>query len=572
MSISSTRVLPATLVARASVASGLRRGDRRARRVARARPPTAPSVHASICGIDLGTTNSCVAVVIDGRPVLVPDEKGRRTIPSVVHFAPDGSVTVGRVAAKRLTRDPSNTFHSTKRFIGKRFKDKRVAEDARRVPYEVCATVEADAEALGLTGLGPSGNGAGFVAVRCPALGRKVSPEEISAAILAKCLALASRALGGDAIEKAVIAVPAYFDDGQCAATERAGRRAGLKTVKLLREPIAAALAYGVDVRDDETVFVFDLGGGTFDVSVLDVGGGAVEVLATGGDAHLGGDDLDRAVAVWLSKEAKALGASVDPRGALQAARRAREKLSDAAEVDVPMPGGATKTLTRPLLEKVCSETLRDLRLPVENAADSAGINLEALQAESRGKKRSRRTNKTGRPFDHVLLVGGATKTPAVRRFVENTFGRRPTPGLVDPDEVVALGAAAHAGALEGLVAQTETLGPMQASLIRAFARKMRNEDEAAFERVRDASGGLTAGAFDAAGAAAAAAAAGMDLVEEDDEDWGPEDLSELEGLSEEEKDDEDWGPEDLSELEGLPEETIETRIAEMGDEGEARV
>ena len=545
--MSSARVFPASLAARAPVASGLRRGDRRARGVARARPPTAPRVYASICGIDLGTTNSCVAVVIDGRPVLVPDEKGRRTIPSVVHFAPDGCVTVGHAAAKRLTRDPANTFHSVKRFIGKRFKDKKVAEDARRVPYEVCATVPADAEAMGLVGLGPSKNGAGFVAVRCPALGRKVSPEEISAQIVKKCVALASAKLGGELITKAVITVPAYFDDGQCDATIRAGRRAGLETVKLLREPIAAALAYGVDVTGDETVFVFDLGGGTFDVSVLDVGGGAVEVLATGGDAHLGGDDLDRAVAVWLAKEAKALGATVDPRGALQAARRAREKLSENTEVVVPMPGGATKTLTRPLLEKVCSEILRDLRLPVENAADSAGINLEALQAESRSKKASKKSRKTGRPFDHVLLVGGATKTAAVRRFVENTFGRRPTPGLVDPDEVVALGAAAHAGALEGLVAQTETLGPMQASLIRAFARKMRNEDESLFERVRDDAEGVErGGAFDASGMAATAAAAGMDLVEEDDDDWGPEDLSELEGLTDEE---------------------IEALIAEMGDE-----
>jgi molecular chaperone DnaK len=464
-----------------------------------------------------------------------------------VHFAPDGSVTVGHAAAKRLTRDPANTFHSVKRFIGKRFKDKKVAEDARRVPYEVCATVEADAEAMGLVGLGPSKNGAGFVAVRCPALGRKVSPEEISAAIVKRCVALASAKLGGELITKAVITVPAYFDDGQCDATIRAGLRAGLETVKLLREPIAAALAYGVDVTGDETVFVFDLGGGTFDVSVLDVGGGAVEVLATGGDAHLGGDDLDRAVAVWLAKEAKLMGATVDPRGALQAARRAREKLSDATEVVVPMPGGSTKTLTRPLLEKVCSEILRDLRLPVENAADSAGINLEALQAESRSKKSSKKSRKTGRPFDHVLLVGGATKTPAVRRFVENTFGRRPTPGLVDPDEVVALGAAAHAGALEGLVAQTETLGPMQASLIRAFARKMRNEDESLFERVRDDAEGVErGGAFDASGMAATAAAAGMDLVEEEDDDWGPEDLSELEGLTDEE---------------------IEALIAEMGDE-----
>jgi hypothetical protein len=215
----------------------------------------------------------------------------------------------------------------------------------------VCATVAADALAMGIDKLGPLGNGAGFVAVRCPNLGRKVSPEEISGLILRKLIDQASRALwearrtkagtgtesglesgteseseaGTDQaylIKKAVITVPAYFDDNQCDATIRAGMRAGLETVKLLREPIAAALAYGVDVTGDETVFVFDLGGGTFDVSVLDVGGGTVEVLATGGDNHLGGDDFDRELAVWLAKEAKEFGTVVDPRGALQAARR----------------------------------------------------------------------------------------------------------------------------------------------------------------------------------------------------------------------------------------------------------
>ena len=568
MSTYSARVLPASLAARGHVAPArLRRETCRAhgRRASLAAPPTF-HVHASnICGIDLGTTNSCVAVVIDGRPVLVPDEKGRRTFPSVVHYSPDGSIAVGYVAEKRLTRDPANTFHSIKRFMGKRFKDKKVSEDSRRVPYEICATVEADAEAMGIVGLGPRANGAGFVAVRCPNLGRKISPEEISAAIVRRCLDLAEAAYAAESagrrtaeeskITRAVITVPAYFDDTQCDATIRAGKRAGLHTVKLLREPIAAALAYGIDVEEDETVFVFDLGGGTFDVSVLDVGGGTVEVLATGGDPHLGGDDFDRAVALWVADEATEAGlATVDPRGALQAARRAREKLSDVTEVKIRLPGGAAILLTRSILEKVCARDLRALRLPVENCAAAAGINLEALQAGSgRGgkngakKKNPRASLKTGRPFDHVVLVGGATKTPAVRRFAENTFGRKPNASSVDPDEAVALGAAAHAGALEGVLAQTQTLGPMQASLIRAFARKMRREDEAGFRRVAALSEsgegnrrgelvfGEAAGSFSPAGFAAAAAAANMDLVEDDDEGWGPEDLRDLEGLSEEE-------------------------------------
>ena len=506
---------------------------------------------ASICGIDLGTTNSAVAVIVDGKPVIVPDEDGRRTTPSVVSFLPDGTVLVGHAARKRLSKDPANTFHSVKRFIGKRYKDKRVVEDARRVPYEVCATVAADAEALGIVGLGPRGDGAGFAAARCPALGRKLMPEEISSHVLRRLLDQARRALGGEPIHRAVITVPAYFDDNQCDATRRAAERAGLEKVKILHEPVAAALAYGVDVDGDETVFVFDLGGGTFDVSILDVGGGTVEVLATGGDAHLGGDDLDRKVALWLAREAKATGAVVDPRGALMAARRARERLSDANAVDVPMPGGSVKTLTRPMLEKICADVLRDMRMPVETCSDAAGINLEALQANSRKKKTARGGGrKAGRPFDQILLVGGATKTPAVRRFVENTFGRRPKPGLVDPDEVVALGAAVHAGALEGLLAETETLGPMQASLIRAFAAKMRAEDERAFEAViaraegddRDGDGDVggdrgEARTWNASAMAAAAAAANMDLAGDGDDgdDWGPEDLSELEGLTDEE-------------------------------------
>ena len=235
----------------------------------------------------------------------------------------------------------------------------------------------------------------------------------------------------------------------------------------------------------------------------------------------------------------------IDPRGALMAARRARERLSEAMEVEIPMPGGAVKTLTRPLLEKVCARVLRSMRLPVEIAADSAGINLEALQAAAtKGGKgiKNKRTlaRRGGRPFDHILLVGGATKTPAVRRFVENTFGRKPRPGLVNPDEVVALGAAVHAGSLEGLLAETETLGPMQASLIRAFASKMRRErGEEAFEDLLvDADESLFGDdSFDEddqlvwteEAMAHAAAAAGLDLLDEnDDDDWGPEDLNDL--------------------------------------------
>jgi heat shock protein 1/8 len=220
------------------------------------------------------------------------------------------------------------------------------------------------------------------------------------------------------------------------------------------------------------------------------------------------------------------------------------------------MPGGGVKTLTRPLLEKVCADVLRELRLPVEVACDSAGINLEALQAASR-KKGSKKSSggggarKGGRPFDHILLVGGATKTPAVRRFVENTFGRRPRPGLVNPDEVVAVGAAVHAGALEGLLAETETLGPMQASMIRAFARRMRKEQgaedfDAAMDQRMDGDGGGGGGGgagveWDAAAMAAAAAAAGMDLQDDD--------AVYFDADNDEDEEEDDWGPEDLSEL-----------------------
>lgn len=213
-------------------------------------------VNAAICGIDLGTTNSAVAVVVDGRAVVVPDEEGHRTIPSIVTFLPEeGKVLVGHAARKRLTKDPSNTYHSVKRFIGKRFTDKRVAEDARRVPFEVVAsdavtttttTTEMPSHpALSRAGLGPKGDGAGLAALQCPALGRKVMPEEVSMHILRRLLDVAEGALSDGPITRAVITVPAYFDDDQCAATERAGKAAGLDKIKILHEPVAAAMAYG---------------------------------------------------------------------------------------------------------------------------------------------------------------------------------------------------------------------------------------------------------------------------------------------------------------------------------------
>ena len=520
-----------------------------------------------MCGIDLGTTNSAVAIVVDGRAVIVPDERGRRTLPSVVSYAEDGSVLVGHDARRRLSSDPRNTFHSTKRFIGKRFKDARVGEDARRVPFDVAATVAADAADLGIDGLGPNRDGAGFVAFRCPRLGRKVSPEEIASEILRVLLARAADAVGSGApIERAVITVPAYFDDAQCAATERAAKRAGCEKVRLLREPVAAAIAYGVDVGGDETVFVFDLGGGTFDVSVLDAAA-APWRSSHGRDPHLGGDDLDRALALWLAREAEALGAGVDPRGALMA--RGARGTALRGDGDGRRCPAARRRRSRGPCSRCCASVRGGCACPSRPRRTRRGSTSRRSRRRRRRKAvRSGRGAKSRAALDHVLLVGGATKTPAVRRFVENTFGRKPSAGLVNPDEVVALGAAAHAGALEGVATASDALGPMQASLIRAFAAKMREENRDAFERAVEGVGGGSDEAFgvsdeaafggsdeasrrgddatvewDAAAMAGAARRAGMDLAggggeEEDserDDEWGPEDLSELEGLTEEE-------------------------------------
>lgn len=426
------------------------------------------------CGIDLGTTNSAIAIVRDGEAVIV-SVQGSRTTPSVVSYVPGGDVVVGRDARKRANADARNTFHSVKRLIGRKFKNAKMI--AREMPFKVVAHPETKYATM----VGVDEDGAEFF----------VTPEECSSRVLRALLDAAESELG-ETIDKAVITVPAYFDDRQNASTEVAGKMAGLTTVRLLKEPVAAALAYGVDVEEDETVFVFDLGGGTFDVSILEVGGGVVEVLATGGDANLGGDDFDRAVAEWLASEAKTLGAEVDPRGALSVARKAREALSTQDKVEIPMPGGQTRVMTRSLFEKLVADVLRRMRQPVSVAADSAGVDLEAIMENANKKDGASRA--AGRPFDKILLVGGATRTPCVRRFVENTMGRKANEALVNPDEAVALGAAIHAGSLEGSIGHIQTFNSLQANLMRALTAKMQGAPDA---RASD----------------------------DDDDDWGPDDL-----------------------------------------------
>ena len=423
-----------------------------------------------ICGIDLGTTNSAVAIVTDsGKTEIVPiptinNVETTRTMPSVIHFTSSGEVLTGHDAVPFLRSDPKNTFGSVKRLIGRKYR--KAKEDMKSVSYECCFDDETKR-----------------VGIKVPNLGEDVSllPEEISSKVIERLVLEAERYRGLErgTIEKAVITVPAYFDQTRVDATIDAGMMAGLKVVKTLREPEAAALAYGVDIMNpdlDETIFVFDLGGGTFDVSILEVGGGTLEVLATGGDSRLGGDDLDVAVAKWMSKECDKKGLIVDFRGALLNARRTREKLSDVDVVNVPLPpDGKEVAFTRQMLEKACTSVLRRMRQPCVECADSAGVNLERLRQieEAKNKKKNRNkisTRSAGRPFDRVLLVGGATKTPCVRKFVENTFSRKPELDLVDPDEVVALGAAVRAGSLSGTIDNVDTFNPLEAGLIRAFA------------------------------------------------------------------------------------------------------
>jgi molecular chaperone DnaK len=418
--------------------------------------------------------------------VVIPNQEGSLTTPSVVAFAADGSVLVGAAARRQAAADPANTFYSVKRFIGRDFKD--AGEDVGRVAYKVGADED------------------GGVVLRCArAEGGSLYPEEVSAHVVAKLVA-AAEAHTGRPVAKAVISVPAYFNDDQRAATETAGRLAGLGTVRIIREPVAAALAYGLSADQDQTVLVFDLGGGTFDVSLLEVGGGVVEVLSTGGDPHLGGDDWDAAIAEWLvaSYLEPARVDCTDPKvvaSLKSVAEAAKIGLSRRERVVVRMPagGGVEAALTRQAFEGLTAGLFRRARLPLDQACWQAGVDLgtavrdhdDAVRAARRGGKASRAAAEAATggvqlrprrrlPVSEVLLVGGATRMPAVRRFVKNMTGITPREASVDPDLAVALGAAVQAGVYQGSVGDLMVMDVWQASLMRAFAKQVQAERAAA--------------------------------------------------------------------------------------------
>jgi molecular chaperone DnaK len=374
-----------------------------------------------IIGIDLGTTNSVVAVMEGGEPTVIPNSEGGRTTPSVVAFTKDGSRLVGQVAKRQAVTNPENTVYSIKRFMGRRYNE--VSEEIKQVPYKVQG----------------SGNGD----VRISAGGKEWSPPEISAITLQKMKQSAEDYLG-QKVDKAVITVPAYFNDSQRQATKDAGRIAGLEVMRIVNEPTAAALAYGLDKKKDETIAVFDFGGGTFDISILEVGEGVVEVKSTNGDTHLGGDDIDERLIEWIIEEFKkdqGIDLSND-KMALQrlkeAAEKAKIELSSTMETEINLPfvtadqsgpKHLAMKLTRARFEQLVDSILTRLRGPVETALKDAGVDA--------------------RKIDEVVLVGGSTRIPKVQEIVKEMFGKDPNKS-VNPDEVVAIGAAVQAGVLSG--------------------------------------------------------------------------------------------------------------------------
>ena len=379
---------------------------------------------AKIIGIDLGTTNSCVAVLEGGEPKVIANEEGARTTPSVVGFSKSGERLVGQVAKRQAITNPENTIFSIKRFMGRRYNE--VSDEMKMVPFKVIA----------------QGDHVGVMAQ-----GKEYTPPEISAMILQK-LKKSAEAYLGETVTEAVITVPAYFNDAQRQATKDAGKIAGLDVKRIVNEPTAAALAYGLDKKKDETIAVYDFGGGTFDISILEVGEGVIEVKSTNGDTHLGGDNLDQRIVEWLIAEFKQeAGLDLSSKGnemALQrlkdAAEKAKIELSSTIETEINLPfvtadASGPKHLVRKLarakLEQLVGDLLERSLEPCKKAIADAGISVDKI--------------------DEVVLVGGQTRMPKVQAIVKELFGREPHRG-VNPDEVVAIGAAVQAGVLGGVV------------------------------------------------------------------------------------------------------------------------
>ena len=378
-----------------------------------------------IIGIDLGTTNSVVAVMQGGEPTVIPNQEGARTTPSVVAITKTGERLVGQVAKRQAITNPENTVYSIKRFMGRRYDE--VGEETKRLPYKVVRGPHDDA--------------------RVEISGKTYSPPEVSAMILQK-LKTAAEDFLGEKVTKAVITVPAYFNDAQRQATKQAGEIAGMEVLRIINEPTAAALAYGLDKKKDETIAVYDLGGGTFDISILEVGEGVVEVKSTNGDTHLGGDDIDQKVVEWIAAEFKKDNPNIDlmkDRMALQrlkeAAEKAKIELSQLQETEINLPFITADAsgpkhmvlkLNRATLERLMEDLLQRTVGPVKQALSDAGLTPDKI--------------------DEVVLVGGSTRIPRVVDIVKGLFnGKEPHKG-VNPDEVVAVGAAIQGGVLGGEV------------------------------------------------------------------------------------------------------------------------
>ena len=379
---------------------------------------------AKAVGIDLGTTNSVIAAWEGGEPAVIPNAEGSRTTPSVVAFTDNGERLVGQLARRQAILNPKGTIYSAKRFVGRHFDE--VADEVKAVTFDV---VE-----------GPGGT------ARFDVRGKQYAPEEISALILRKLAEDASKQLG-ERVTEAVITVPAYFNDAQRTATKDAGRIAGLEVLRIINEPTAAALAYGLDKKGHETVLVFDLGGGTFDVSILDVGDGVVEVRSTAGDTHLGGDDFDRRLVDYLAddfQKQNGIDLRSDPQALqrlFEAAEKAKTELSSVTQTQVSLPfitAGAdgpkhlTETVRRSTFEQITEDLVERCLNPVRQAMSDAKVSENDI--------------------DEVILVGGSTRIPAVQALVRRLTGGKEPNMTVNPDEVVALGAAVQAGVLKGEV------------------------------------------------------------------------------------------------------------------------